>query len=100
MEQWLNDPAKIGAYAILIGLVVAFFTQKIVPGPTHTRVVAERDRYLEVMTRQSELLGRAGGGAVDVVKAVQAQAPPLGSIEIAAIVRAELAAALKKDPPP
>jgi hypothetical protein len=90
MEQWLNDPAKVGAYALLLGMVIAFFTGKLVPGPTHDRIVKERDRYLEVMTRQGELLGRASTAGVEVVKAVQA-APSLTVTDIAAVVRAELA---------
>lgn len=52
------SPSTIGAYAILIGLVIGFIKGWLVPGTTHDRVVAERDRYLEMATRGMELAQR------------------------------------------
>jgi hypothetical protein len=53
------NPATFGAYAILLALVAGFVFGYIVPGKTHDRVVAERDRYLEMATRGMELAKRA-----------------------------------------
>jgi hypothetical protein len=68
METWFTDPSKIGAYVLLLGIVAGFFTGKLVPGTTHDRVVKERDLYLQMLTRQSELLSRASISGVEIAK--------------------------------
>lgn len=68
METLFSDPSKVGAYAILLGVLAAFMAGKIIPISTHDRVVKERDRYLEMLTRANELLGRASVSGVEIAK--------------------------------
>jgi hypothetical protein len=49
----------------LITLVVSFMKGWIVPGPTHDRVVKERDQYLEAATRGMELAKRLTTVAIE-----------------------------------
>lgn len=49
---------KITLVSVLALAVLAFVRGWIVPGPTHDRVVKERDRYLEAATRGMELAQR------------------------------------------
>jgi hypothetical protein len=46
---------KITLVTVLAAAVLAFIKGWIVPGPTHDRVVKERDKYLEAATRGMEL---------------------------------------------
>jgi hypothetical protein len=65
LADWLTNPEKVGAYAILITLVVSFMKGWIVPGPTHDRVVKERDQYLGAATRGMELAQRVTSAVLE-----------------------------------
>lgn len=60
----LQNADKVGAYVILIIVALGFFTGQLVPGKTHTRVLEERDKYLEMAMRGMELAKRAADVAV------------------------------------
>lgn len=64
----MTDPEKIGIITLLLLSVIGFLTERVVPGGTHRRVVAERDQYLASLLRSNELLGRASVGAVQVAQ--------------------------------
>lgn len=62
----LQNADRIGSYVLLLLTVVGFMRGWLVPGPTHNRVIIERDRYLEMATRGMELAKRAADVAVKV----------------------------------
>jgi hypothetical protein len=68
MPEWFTDPEKIGIITLLFGAVVGFMKGWIVPGPTHDRVVKERDKYLDMATRGMELALRTTDERIAVVK--------------------------------
>lgn len=55
----VNNAEKISIVVLLMLMVLGFIFGKIVPGPTHDRVIKERDKYLEAATRGMELAQRA-----------------------------------------
>ena len=48
-----------GATAVLLGLVWALYTEKLVPGSTHKRVREERDAAVRLLNRSLSVTGRA-----------------------------------------
>lgn len=56
---------KLTLVGVLFALVVCFMKGWIVPGPTHDRVVKERDQYLDAATRGMELAKRTISAAME-----------------------------------
>jgi hypothetical protein len=54
--QWLSNAGSLG---ILASAVVGFLRGWIVSGTAHRRVLAERDRAMELVYKQAELTARA-----------------------------------------
>lgn len=56
LVQWLQTAGAVGVLAFV---VAGFLKGWIVTGKAHDRVLAERDRALEIMYRQAEVAQRA-----------------------------------------
>lgn len=57
-DALFNYGEKLSIIVLLLGIVIGFMKGWIVPGPTHDRVVKERDQYLAAATRGMELAQR------------------------------------------
>lgn len=51
--------AKAGPTAILVWGIVLLLTGRLVPGKEHARVLAERDRFLELALKNATVASRA-----------------------------------------
>lgn len=89
LTKWFEDPTKVGVTILLMMAILAFIMEWVVPGKRYFRIVSERDRYLDMLIRSNELLGRATVSGVEIVKNVQ-QHISLTTDDIAAVVREEL----------
>lgn len=54
--QWLSSAGSLG---ILAAAVIAFLRGWIVSGAAHNRVLAERDRAMELVYKQAEIAQKA-----------------------------------------
>jgi hypothetical protein len=54
--QWLSNAGSLG---ILAAAVVAFLRGWVVSGSAHQRVLAERDRALELVYKQADVVEKA-----------------------------------------
>lgn len=70
LEQWIQDPSKVGATVLLLGAILALMKGWVVPGIHHQSVIqlyekriekltAERDQLLQVALKSTDVSDRA-----------------------------------------
>ena len=55
MAEWFADPTKVGVTILLLTAVVAYTREWVIPGVTHTKQMAEKDKQIaDLKTERDE----------------------------------------------
>lgn len=67
-EQLFSNSQILTVTSVLLALVIAFIRESIVPGVTHTRALAAKDRDIAKLEEQRDEFKRIAFAALDVTR--------------------------------